>query len=97
MRHFSTLLTFVFVTLLPISAQADRLKDLVSVAGVRSNPLVGYGMVVGLAGSGDGNSGLTRQSMQSIISRLQQAMLTRDATQQAYVKITQKSLFDYLR
>ena len=70
MRHFSTLLTFVFVTLLPISAQADRLKDLVSVAGVRSNPLVGYGMVVGLAGSGDGNSGLTRQSMQSIISRL---------------------------
>lgn len=70
MRRFSTLLTFVFVTLLPISAQADRLKDLVSVAGVRSNPLVGYGMVVGLAGSGDGNSGLTRQSMQSIISRL---------------------------
>ena len=70
MRRFSTLLTCVFVTLLPISAQADRLKDLVSVAGVRSNPLVGYGMVVGLAGSGDGNSGLTRQSMQSIISRL---------------------------
>lgn len=52
------------------TAQADRLKDLASVAGVRSNPLVGYGLVVGLSGSGDGNSGLTRQSMQSIISRL---------------------------
>ena len=38
---------------------ADRLKDLTSIAGVRSNQLVGYGIVVGLAGSGDGNSGLT--------------------------------------
>lgn len=50
--------------------QADRIKDMASVAGVRSNPLVGYGLVVGLTGTGDGNSGLTRQSMQSIISRL---------------------------
>lgn len=58
------------LVLLPGLAQADRLKDLASVAGVRSNPLVGYGLVVGLTGTGDGNSGLTRQSMQSIISRL---------------------------
>lgn len=58
------------LALLPGLAQADRLKDLASVAGVRSNPLVGYGLVVGLTGTGDGNSGLTRQSMQSIISRL---------------------------
>ena len=48
---------------------ADRLKDLTSIAGVRSNQLVGYGIVVGLAGSGDGNSGLTLQSMQSMVSR----------------------------
>ena len=33
---------------------ADRLKDLTSIAGVRSNQLVGYGIVVGLAGTGDG-------------------------------------------
>ena len=55
-----------------LSAQvsyADRLKDLTSIAGVRSNQLVGYGIVVGLAGSGDGNSGLTLQSMQSMVSR----------------------------
>ncbi|MBO6855190.1 MAG: flagellar basal body P-ring protein FlgI [Marivivens sp.] len=52
------------------SAQADRLKDLASVAGVRSNPLVGYGVVVGLSGTGDGNSGLTLQSMQSLLSRM---------------------------
>ncbi|MFB0994718.1 MAG: flagellar basal body P-ring protein FlgI, partial [Paracoccaceae bacterium] len=38
-------------------------------AGVRSNQLVGYGLVVGLAGTGDGNSGLTLQSMQAMVSR----------------------------
>ena len=49
--------------------QADRIKDLASVAGVRSNQLVGYGVVVGLAGTGDGNSGLTTQSLQSMVSQ----------------------------
>ena len=58
------------LTLAAFPAQADRLKDIASVAGVRSNPLVGYGVVVGLAGTGDGNSGLTLQSLQSMISRL---------------------------
>ena len=52
------------------TASADRLKDLASVAGVRSNALVGYGLVMGLAGTGDGGSKLTQQSMQSLISRL---------------------------
>ena len=49
--------------------QADRLKDLTSIAGVRSNQLVGYGLVVGLAGTGDGNAALTQQAMQSMISQ----------------------------
>ena len=49
--------------------QADRIKDLASVAGVRTNQLVGYGVVVGLAGTGDGNSGLTTQSLQSMVSQ----------------------------
>ena len=52
------------------AVHADRLKDMATVAGVRSNPLVGYGIVVGLSGSGDGNSGLTLQSMQSMLSRM---------------------------
>ena len=47
----------------------DRLKDLTSIAGIRSNQLVGYGIVVGLNGTGDGNIGLTLQSMQSMVSR----------------------------
>tara|TARA_B100001059_G_scaffold157446_1_gene157079 strand:- start:28359 stop:29489 length:1131 start_codon:yes stop_codon:yes gene_type:complete len=50
-------------------AQADRLKDLTSIAGVRSNQLVGYGLVVGLAGTGDGNAALTQQSLQAMISQ----------------------------
>ncbi len=41
--------------LLPVLAQAStiRLKDLVEFDGVRGNDLVGYGLVVGLAGTGD--------------------------------------------
>ena len=50
-------------------ANADRLKDLTTISGVRDNPLVGYGIVVGLAGSGDGNSGLLLQSMQAMVSQ----------------------------
>ena len=38
------------------SAQAERVKDLASVQGVRTNQLVGYGLVVGLAGTGDQTS-----------------------------------------
>ena len=36
------------------SLYADRIKDLADVAGVRSNQLVGYGLVAGLSGTGDG-------------------------------------------
>ena len=52
-----------------LPAQADRIKDITSLAGIRSNQLVGYGVVVGLAGSGDGNTGITLQSMQSLVAR----------------------------
>ena len=59
----------LFVSLLGQHALADRLKDMTSIAGVRSNQLVGYGVVVGLAGTGDGSSGLTLQSLQSMVSQ----------------------------
>lgn len=58
----------LLVLCLPV-AKADRLKDLTSIAGVRANQLVGYGLVVGLPGTGDGNSPLTLQSMQAMISQ----------------------------
>ncbi|KAB7627194.1 flagellar basal body P-ring protein FlgI [Alkalilimnicola sp. S0819] len=50
-------------------AQAERIKDLASVAGVRKNQLVGYGLVVGLDGTGDQTS-QARFTVQSIRSML---------------------------
>ena len=35
-------------------ASSSRIKDLVTVKGVRENPLIGYGLVIGLNGTGDG-------------------------------------------
>lgn len=64
------ILALALACLAAAPALADRIKDLAVVAGVRSNQLIGYGVVVGLSGSGDGNSGLTLQSLESLISRL---------------------------
>ena len=50
-------------------AAAERIKDLASVAGVRDNQLVGYGLVVGLDGSGDQTT-QTPFTVQSIINML---------------------------
>ena len=47
----------------------DRVKDMVSIGGVRTNQLVGYGIVVGLNGTGDGSIAATRQTMQSLLQR----------------------------
>ncbi|MDX1780301.1 MAG: flagellar basal body P-ring protein FlgI [Thalassovita sp.] len=69
-KFFAALMTLVCIMAGAAMAQADRIKDMASVAGVRSNALVGYGLVMGLAGTGDGGSRLTQQSMQSLISRL---------------------------
>ena len=69
-KHIISITLFICIALLSISnSHADRLKDLTSISGVRDNPLVGYGIVVGLAGSGDGNSGLLLQSMQAMVSQ----------------------------
>jgi flagellar P-ring protein precursor FlgI len=53
-------------------AQSVRIKDLVEVDGVRANDLVGYGLVVGLNGSGDGlrNAPFTEEIMTNILERL---------------------------
>ncbi len=53
------------------SAQAARIKELVKIKGVRSNPLLGYGLVVGLPGSGDSRRTLfTNQSLGSLLRRM---------------------------
>ena len=59
---------FLFSTIIQ-TVYADRLKDMVSFAGIRSNQLMGYGIVVGLDGTGDSSLAVTLQSMQSTISQ----------------------------
>ena len=54
LRHLLTLTALYICLVTPVFG--DRLKDLTSLAGIRSNQLVGYGVVVGLAGTGDGNT-----------------------------------------
>ena len=66
---FQVCLVWIILAVSTSLAFADRIKDLASVAGVRSNQLVGYGVVVGLAGTGDGTSALTTQSLQSMIAQ----------------------------
>lgn len=57
---------------LPAGANAIRIKDLVEFDGVRGNDLVGYGLVVGLNGTGDGirNAPFTEDIMSNILERL---------------------------
>lgn len=61
------------MTLLCISAElsAERIKDLTSIQGVRDNPLLGYGLVVGLDGTGDktGQVSFTEQSLRSMLQQ----------------------------
>ena len=67
------ILVFLLVMIPGIaSAGAIRLKDLVEFDGVRGNDLVGYGLVVGLNGTGDGlrNSPFTEEIMSNILERL---------------------------
>jgi flagellar P-ring protein FlgI len=56
----------------PAAAQSVRLKDIADVEGVRDNQLVGYGLVVGLAGTGDRlrTAIFTRQSLVGMLERL---------------------------
>jgi flagellar P-ring protein precursor FlgI len=51
---------------------SSRIKDLTNVEGLRDNPLVGYGLVVGLDGTGDSlrNAPFTRQSLQAMLERM---------------------------
>ncbi len=89
-RLFLRAFTIWALVLCTTAAHADRIKDLASMAGVRSNQLVGYGLVVGLSGTGDGDLGITLQSVQSMVSRFgmvtEQAAL--DGTNAAAVMVT---------
>lgn len=79
-----TTLKFMLIGLLlglalPVEAQV-RIKDIVTVEGVRSNQLVGYGLVVGLNGTGDSlrNAPFTQRAIEGMLERLGIGNLTED-------------------
>lgn len=55
---------------LPAFGNQSRIKDLVSVKGVRENPLIGYGLVIGLNGTGDGGGEITNTSLKKMFQTL---------------------------
>ncbi|MHA1523043.1 MAG: flagellar basal body P-ring protein FlgI [Alphaproteobacteria bacterium] len=81
-KCFSVLLSLAVILAAPFASAiaASRIKDLANLEGVRDNQLVGYGLVVGLNGTGDAlaNAPFTRQSLQAMLERL--GVNTRDST-----------------
>ncbi|MDY6941660.1 MAG: flagellar basal body P-ring protein FlgI [Pseudomonadota bacterium] len=70
-RHAFGFVLFTLTLVLAVpAAHAERIKDLASVAGVRSNQLIGYGLVVGLDGTGDQTSQtpFTLQSLRNMLA-----------------------------
>jgi flagellar P-ring protein precursor FlgI len=71
MMIYRLIATTILALLFSGNAWADRVKDLASVAAGRSNQLIGFGLVVGLQGTGDGaDVSFTTQSMKAILGRL---------------------------
>ncbi len=62
----------LLLSIAPADAKTSRIKDIVDIEGVRDNQLVGYGLVVGLNGTGDklNNSPFTKQSLTAMLDRL---------------------------
>ena len=72
MAFLSRLAALLLLACAASAAQAERVKDLATVAGVRSNPLIGYGLVVGLDGTGDQTTQapFTVQSLKAMLTQL---------------------------
>jgi flagellar P-ring protein precursor FlgI len=69
---YAATLLLAFALLCGTASAGSRIKDLADIEGIRDNQLIGYGLVVGLNGTGDGlnNSPFTRQSLQAMLERL---------------------------
>ncbi len=66
------LILLMSVTVMSAQGATVRLKDILEFEGIRDNPLVGYGLIVGLQGTGDSlnNSPFTQQSLEAMLERL---------------------------
>ncbi len=70
MKVFIALQVMLIILAFAVTSKAARLKDITNIRGVRSNQLVGYGIVVGLNGTGDGKSEYTNKSIVRMLDRL---------------------------
>src|SRR3954464_13142589 len=70
MRAWLIVQIFLVIVAIGLQAKAARLKDIANIRGVRSNQLIGYGIVVGLNGTGDSKSEFTNKSMERMFDRL---------------------------
>jgi flagellar P-ring protein precursor FlgI len=71
MKYRGVILAALAILLLVASeGWATRIKDIADLQGVRDNQLYGYGLVVGLDDTGDGDTGFTRQSLTNMLQRL---------------------------
>lgn len=70
MIRLITLIGLALALLLPQGARAERVRDLGTFQGVRSNQLTGYGVVVGLAGTGDDSLEYVTQAMRGVSGRV---------------------------
>ncbi|MCL2669132.1 MAG: flagellar basal body P-ring protein FlgI, partial [Syntrophaceae bacterium] len=74
----SILLALLLSLCLAVPLQAARIKDIAGIGGVRDNQLVGYGVVVGLLGTGDNvKNGFTKETISNMLSRHGMAMQDR--------------------
>lgn len=85
LRSWMAIFACLVLPVVATQAHADRLKDIASVNGVRNNQLVGYGIVVGLDGTGDQTT-QTPFTTQSIINMLAQLGTTLPTTQSLQLK-----------
>lgn len=70
MKNLSLVLFLFLLVLSQAQAIEVRLKDLITVKGVQSNPIIGYGLVIGLNGTGDGGGEITNQSLTKMFQKL---------------------------
>lgn len=80
MRMFFAVQILLLIVALALQSQAARLKDIANVRGVRSNQLVGYGLIIGLNGTGDSKSEFTSASMTRMLDRLGMKITSKDVS-----------------
>lgn len=70
MKTISTLLISALLIALAPQAKAARIKDIAAIKGVRENLLIGYGLVIGLKGTGDSGTDITSKSMVRLFEKM---------------------------